>query len=229
MKVGIFGDIHGNIYAFEKVWKSLLRESCDLYCFVGDICGYYYYQNEVIEILKEKRDLISVAGNHDEIFLKILKNSKLEEQYRKNFGKSYSILKENITEKNLMFLKKLPQKYFLDDYQIAIFHGSPWNHLNEYIYPTNSLTRFRQLSYKFIFLGHTHYPMDRTINSIRVINPGSSGQPRDCNLVSYAVLDYNSGKVKFKRIVYNKNALIKDVIRHSEENAYLIDVLKRSK
>jgi len=71
MKIGIFADIHGNIYAFENVWKELKKETCDHYLFLGDICGYYYYQNEIIEIIRSMKNLISIIGNHDDIFFAV--------------------------------------------------------------------------------------------------------------------------------------------------------------
>lgn len=227
MIIGIFSDIHGNIYAFEKIWKALRVEACDLYLFLGDICGYYYYQNEIIEMLSEERNIISVVGNHDLLFLKALKNNRLENTYAERYGKSSTILKETIRPKSLKFLKEMPGRCFIKKYNIVALHGSPWDHLNGYVYPTDSITRFQGLSYSFVLLGHTHYPMDRSIGRIRIINPGSCGQPRDCDRPSYAVLDLEHGTCKIRRVTYNRSSLAKDIIKHRESNRYLTDVLKR--
>jgi putative phosphoesterase len=229
MKVGIFADVHGNIYAFEKIWKALQRESCDFYCFLGDICGYYYHQNEVIEIIKNVQNIICVKGNHDDIFIKMLKEEISEETCIEKYGKSYSVMKENIRPDNLNFIKSLPSNHVIDDHNIALFHGSPWKELNGYIYPDTLLERFRQLTYKFVLLGHTHYAMDRKMQDVRIINPGSCGQPRDYNQPSYAVLYTESEKVTIKRVEYNTDAMIKDIIDHKEENLYLSSVLQREK
>lgn len=228
MKIGIFADIHGNIYAFEKIWGALKKESCDKYFFLGDICGYYYHQNEVIEILSCINNLIAVRGNHDDLFLRILENEKKEKEYTRQYGKSAKILKETINMDSLNFIRRLPKKQDLFNRTIGIFHGSPWGYLDEYIYPTDSLDRFGKLSYRYIFLGHTHYPMCKTLKGVKIINPGSCGQPRDSGNPSYAILDFDSGKVCFKSISYNSKPLIRDVLRHSEKNKYLIKVLKRS-
>lgn len=233
MKIGIFADIHGNIYAFKEIYKSLIKAKLDLNIFCGDICGYYYYQNEVIGILKEMKNLICIAGNHDEMFLRMLEEPAeeptLENEYESRYGKSNRILKETIKKDNLDFLRKLPEEYYLKNFKLAVFHGSPWNHLDEYIYPGDSLDRFNELPYRFIFLGHTHYPMDRTINHIRIINPGSSGQPRDNNQPSFAVFDLESGEIEFKHIQYDSDLIVRDIIRRREKNPYLIEVLKRKR
>lgn len=228
MKIGIFSDIHGNIYAFEKIWKALHGEACDLYAFLGDICGYYYHQNEIIEMLSEARNVISIIGNHDSLFLKALKNNRLENTYVKRYGKSLSILKETIKPKSLNFLKELPDRFYIKKHKIVAFHGSPWDCLNGYVYPTDPITRFQRLPYSFILLGHTHYPMDRSIKHLRIINPGSCGQPRDCDRPSYAVLDLEFGTCKIKRVTYNYSSLAKDIRKHHESNRYLINVLKRN-
>ena len=96
MRLGIFSDIHGNIYAFDKVWEALKREACDLYLFLGDICGYYYHANEVMNKLNSIEDLICVRGNHDQMFLDMLSDPILESDYRGLYGKSCSLLKKRI-------------------------------------------------------------------------------------------------------------------------------------
>ena len=91
MRLGVFSDIHGNIYAFDKLWRKLKKEKCDLYIFLGDICGYYYYQNEVIDIMRGIKNLITVKGNHDEIFLKMMEGKISGVGYTKKYGKSNQI------------------------------------------------------------------------------------------------------------------------------------------
>ena len=227
MRIAVFSDIHGNIYAFNKLVKLLKKEKPDFFIFCGDICGYYYHQNEVIEILKNFQNIISVLGNHDKMFLKLLNNEHLEKQYAKKFGKSSSILKKTITPESLTFLRSLDGKSSMDKYKIAIFHGSPRNHLNGYVYPADSLSGFDRTAYRYILLGHTHYAMDRIAGKTHIINPGSCGQPRDGNEPSYALLDYHLDKVTFKRFDYDTKPLIKDTIKHSEKNPYLTKMLER--
>ena len=227
MRIGIFADIHGNIYAFDKILESLKVEGVDLYIFCGDVCGYYYYQNEVIEILRGMKNLVCVAGNHDRMFLSMRQNDTLDSEYKTRYGKSCCLLKGNIKKENLQFIETLPDKYVFDDCQMAVFHGSPWDNLNEYVYPTDSLARFKELPYDYILLGHTHYSMDRSVKHVRIINPGSCGQPRDYSDPSYAILDLKRETVEFRRVQYDSDLMIRDVLRHKEENPYLIKVLKK--
>ncbi|MFH1369593.1 MAG: metallophosphoesterase family protein [Elusimicrobiota bacterium] len=227
MKIGIFSDIHGNIYAFNEVMNSLKNESCDLHVFLGDACGYYYYANEIIDVLRDMKNLVAVRGNHDDIFIKIIKNKEIEKEYTERYGKALSLLKNSISPKNMDYLKKLPEKERISKYSICMYHGSPSNHLEGYVYPTNNLSFFKNISEKYVFLGHTHYPMNKTTGAARFINPGSCGQPRDFDMPSYAVLNVETGEFKIKRVDYNKNALIEEILRHGENNKYLIKILNR--
>ena len=227
MKIGILSDAHGNIYAFEKVWKQLQLEKCDLYFFLGDVCGYYYHQNEIIDVLRSTNNMISILGNHDVQFLEMLTNGKIRHEYMMKYGKSCDLLVETISKENLNYLKTLPDKYFLEQYQTAFFHGSPWNYLDEYIYPSDSLERFTSFQYKYIFLGHTHYSMIRKVCGTNIVNPGACGQPRDGNWPSFAVINYEQESVEIKFVEYDRQLLINEVVNNKEENPYLIQILER--
>ncbi|MBU0604981.1 MAG: metallophosphatase family protein [Candidatus Omnitrophica bacterium] len=229
MKIAVFADIHGNIYAFEKVVAALRRESCDLYCFAGDICGYYYYQNDIIDIMRGMTGLLCVAGNHDDAFLNILKASRIEKSYADRYGASSSLLKKTITDGNIEYLKAMPNKRIIKNEGIGMFHGSPWNCLNGYVYPTDEVDRFAPLHYRFIILGHTHYPMVRKIENVCIVNPGSCGQPRDYNMPSYAVIDTKTGEISIKRVSYDHRKMVKDVMDRKEKYQYLVEVLKRGR
>jgi putative phosphoesterase len=229
MKIGIFSDIHGNLQAFEVIYRELKKEKCDMHLFLGDICGYYFRQNETIEMVKELPNMHAVSGNHDAMFLMSLGSRDLSNLYATGFGLSFTILKERITPSGLDFLKKLPLKYLLEEEGIAAFHGSPWSYTDEYIYPDSAMDRFDTLPFDVVFLGHTHRPMDIRREGIHIINPGSVGQPRDGGLPSYATYDTNTGKAKIKRIEFDVDACIEDVKVHGDTNRYITDVLKRIK
>jgi predicted phosphodiesterase len=229
MKIGILSDIHGNIYSFERIYRQLIKERCDLHLFLGDICGYYYRQQEVMTLLLELPHLQALAGNHDRLFLESLEDTDVMNKYTGTYGLSFKIFKETITPDHLAFLKRLPGEYYLKEEGIAAFHGSPWNPLREYIYPDSPMERFESLPFKAVFLGHTHYPMDIKLKSIRVVNPGSAGQPRDGGWPSYALYDTCTHRLDIKAVPYNVNALVQEIKERGHENAYLIQVLHRIK
>ena len=227
MKIGIFSDIHGNLYSFENIYRELKKERCDMHLFLGDICGYYYRQKEIIDMLTDMPHLELVAGNHDKLFLKSLEDEKIMRRYTENFGLSFQFLKETIDSNHLDFLRNLTKEYYLESEGIAAFHGSPWSPITEYVYPDSPMDRFNGLPFKILFLGHTHYPMDIKLQNIRLINPGSAGQPRNGGWPTYALYETHTKKLDIKPVHYNVNELVEEIKKRKDKNPYLIRVLQR--
>lgn len=222
MNLAVFSDIHGNIYSLEKALKIMQTYRPDGYLFLGDMAGYYYYQNECISLLSNLSNLISIKGNHDEYFLNSLKDKNYLKELDKAYGKAYSRLHQNITTESLDFFNNLNMCEKNEFYEA--YHGSPNNYLQEYIYPDTDI-KFDTTA-AIIFMGHTHYPMKREINDTLVLNPGSIGQPRDYNEGSFMIVDTNDKMVENIRYKYNKRDLIDTVIA-LDDNKYLIEILKR--
>ncbi len=230
MRIGLLADAHGNIYAFEKIWEALLAQNCDAHVFLGDVCGYYYYQNEIIEILRRDTRMVAIAGNHDHLFLQALDNPallKARDAYRE-LGKSFDLFHDRITPENLDFLKNLPSQHIWAEESILAVHASPLD-AKEYVYPDSPLEKFVRLPYRYVVLGHTHYAMDREAHGIRFINPGSCGQPRDSHEPSFAVLDTKTQVVDMMRVDYERWRILEDIRGFDDPNPYLIEVLDRKR
>jgi len=229
MRIAVLADIHGNIYALEAILKSLKTQGIDRCLFCGDFCGYYYAQDEVIGMISQQKNWTSILGNHDKIFLEFYSGKGLPEDYSAKYGGALEYLKETIQAKNWEYLKNLPESFEDAQKGIAVFHGSPWDALNEYIYPTDDVDRFKDLPWKYVLLGHTHYAMHKKIKDVQIINPGSCGQPRDGKGASYAILDLEFDRVDLGSVSYNHDALKDDLIRHGEKNKYLFEILDRKR
>jgi len=229
MKLGIFADIHGNLFSFENIYRELKKEKCARYLFLGDICGYYYRQTEIMDMLADLPQLEIIAGNHDVLFLKSLEDEKVMRNYTDKYGLSFQFLQETIGPTHLDFLRNLPGEFHWDTEGIAAFHGSPWDPLEEYIYPGSPMERFTKLPFKLVFLGHTHHPMDIKLQNIRVINPGSAGQPRNGEWPTYALYDTRTQELQIKQVHYNVLGLMDEIKKRKDENPYLIQVLHRIK
>ncbi|WP_252238652.1 YfcE family phosphodiesterase [Clostridium sp. VAP51] len=232
MRVAVFSDVHGNIYSFKNILNSMKKNNIDHYIFCGDICGYYYHQNEIIELFKGLKNFICVMGNHDKKIINLL--NKKETIIKENIDKdrsSNSLLLNNITDANKEYLQNLSIKYegIIDNRKIGVFHGSPFNFLEEYVYPTDSLNNFEKLDYDIVFLGHTHYSMYKKLNNVIVVNPGSCGQPRNGRLPSYAIWETATNEVEFKYVDYDITKLVNDINMYDKFDKYLVDILYRGR
>ncbi len=190
MKIGIIADVHANIHALESVLEEL-RQTEIILC-AGDIVGYYPFVNEVFGILSTY-NVYSIKGNHDCYVLGRLAVSETEkESYSLDYTQSV-IKKEYYAE-----LNRLPDvlSKTLDGVKIMMYHGSPWNHFEEYIYPDyQSFDRFREISVDVIILGHTHYPFIRRIGGKVIASRAASENPRSVRI-------YKSYRTKPSRVDY---------------------------
>lgn len=229
MKIAIFSDIHGNEYSFLKAYESMKNYNVDKFFFCGDICGYYYSQNKILDILRNMENIVCLLGNHDKMFLDIMDGKVEGNFYTSKYGKSLEILSSTISKQNLRFLRSFKSEYYckIDGLEIAMVHGTPWDSLNEYCYPDADFTKYTNLKFDYIFQGHTHYRMHKKTQNLNIINPGSIGQPRDKKLPSYVLFDTLTKELKFISIQYDITELVTEIKEHNDP-IYLIEVLKRS-
>ena len=76
MRVGVISDIHGNQYALSAVLKTARKEGIEKFLVLGDIVGYYYHPEIVLNMLSEW-DYEIIKGNH-EIILQNLKENQID-------------------------------------------------------------------------------------------------------------------------------------------------------
>jgi predicted phosphodiesterase len=225
MRICVFSDIHGNGPAFRNALKMIKKEGADLNIFLGDLCGYYFDQEEIWQEIITLPSLVACIGNHDRIFLKILEGDEvLRKDYRERYGHSLEYLLEERNNDMIMWFSEIPQSYVCPSYQFAAFHGAPWDPMEGYVYPDSQPGKFLDESASIFFLGHTHYPMEKIVGNKLVINPGSLGQPRNGGWPTYAVVDLSTREVLFRKVPYDKAKLMKQ-IDERDSNPYLKTVL----
>ena len=227
MKICVFSDIHGNGPAFRVALEMIKSEEADMNLFLGDLCGYYFDQKEIFIMLKSIPNLITLKGNHDSIYLQINnKDEELRQAYVKQYGNSMENLLCEGAQELIQWLSDLPESLSAN-LGLYAYHGSPWNPLEGYVYPDSPLDKFNDYPASIFILGHTHYPMVRTMNDKLIVNPGSLGQPRNGGWPTYAVINYPSKHVMFKEVHYNKAELIKRIDELDSSNQYLKQILFR--
>lgn len=232
-RVAVLGDIHGNIEAFRAVLKEIEKERINQLLITGDLVGYYYHADKVLNALKDWNYEL-VQGNHEAMLGEIfIQSDKKKEEYRQRYGSALEqAVKDLLSKREVEYLKNLPHRkdLFIDGRSILLCHGSPWDR-DEYIYPdapNNILKRCADNKYDVVIMGHTHYPMLKKVNSTVILNPGSVGQPRDGNCdASWAILDLYDLSVEFHRETYNIENLIIEIKEKDPDVLYLIDVLTR--
>ncbi len=227
MKLCVFSDIHGNGPAFEAAAAQMRQVQADAYIFLGDLCGYYYDQLEILPVLKSIPNLLCVRGNHDQVFLDILQgNEDLRQIYATHYGSSMeNLLAADFSELSV-WIESLPVSLSGFNEKIACYHGSPDDNLEGYIYPDTPAGSISQ-NCELLLLGHTHYKMNMRTEGQWIVNPGSLGQPRDGGKPSFAVIDFHNHHVLFHEVNYDRTDFIRKLKSKKGTTPYMMDVLNR--
>lgn len=226
MRIAIISDVHSNLEALEAVLKHIRLQRIKVVWVAGDIVGYGANPNEVLNLLRKEK-VIMIAGDHDRYVLTLEDLSWFNE-----FAQQALIYTNRVlTKENKAFLKTLKETYeeTIDDRKIFMVHGSPDNHLKEYVFAktsdVNLLSMLNKAKADILIIGHTHQPFVRRIAGRLVVNVGSVGQPRDFSSDSeYCILDPRYMQATIQRVKYDINTASKKIISASLPR-YLADRL----
>lgn len=232
MRVGLLGDVHGNYLALEAVLRSALSERVEKLLITGDLVGYYLWPDRVLEML-EPWNVSIVQGNHELMLAEICDHPERLDDVAPLYKRGLIAAMETLSKATLKRLALLPDllKLSIDNSSILLCHGSPWD-LNQYIYPDSDSELFIKAAShdcEWVVLGHTHYPMIRTIGGVRIINPGSVGQPRNGQSgASWAIIDTVNRKVSFRNEPYNNSEISMKISKLCPDVPELADALMRT-
>jgi putative phosphoesterase len=220
MKIGVISDIHGNYDALIEVLKESKRENIEHLLVLGDIVGYYYHPDKILEILSEwSFDIIK--GNHEKILEDLIADSSLGESIRLKYGSGQLRFLQGLSEtKSVKF----------DGVSILMSHGSPWSN-DFYIYPDSEkdiILKCDSKDHDFVLIGHSHYAFAiENANSI-LINPGSVGQSRqEGGKASWAIIDLATKSFQLKTTAYSIDKLLNETLEKDSGVVYLSEILNR--
>lgn len=227
-RYGVIADVHSNIESLESVIAALDKEGVDALICLGDIVGYNASPSECVDTVFEKCSSI-IRGNHDRFI-----SGDMPEELKEEVVHSARWGRENISEKQAQKLSACPDTKVVDDLFLMV-HGSP-RHPDEYLLNQESISKSLKLmktkyqGLDICFYGHTHLPFfvgagkaladfkeRKTVQLERLatylINPGSSGQPRDgCTLAACGIFDSTEWTMTYLRVEYDIKSVQERVI-----------------
>ena len=199
VRILLIADIHSN-------WPALraIQESFDACLFVGDLVDYGPDPVPCIDWVRQNVET-SVRGNHDHaVAQRIL--PKGNTGFRKLAVATRPLHWNLIDPARNKFLARLPitARVQIDGYRFQLLHATPRDPMDEYLGPDISAweARVQGIEADFLCGGHTHVPYEIQVGDLRVVNPGSVGQPRDGDpRASYVIIE--DGQVQFKKVAYD--------------------------
>ncbi|MDT0644575.1 metallophosphoesterase family protein [Zunongwangia sp. F363] len=198
MKYLIFGDVHGNLPALEKLFETE-KGNYDLAVCHGDVVNYGPWSNECVAFIKDLPSIVTLKGNHEENYLNgsYHGTSEVAKAFFDFCYPSFEEFKEISTYKNQLELKNFTIRHTIQ---------------NKYIFPDSDLKDLH-LDKNYI-IGHSHYQFDRSFRDHRLVNTGSLGQNRRLlNVAEYVLLDEEKGLVELKSIEYDIEKVISRMLQ----------------
>ena len=231
MKVAVLSDIHGNYSAFKQVLKKIEHEKVKHILILGDIVGYYYSPQKILESLSDwKYDMIK--GNHEDILGNLISNPILHDAIRSKYGSGHQHALNKLDNKTIISLINLPSKktVIIDGVSFGLNHGTPWDS-NEYLYPdadVKKINRCDSIDHDFVLIGHTHYSFTHQCKNSILINPGSVGQSREKGGYAYwAIINTEDKSYHIKKTKYNTTSLVEEINKFDPDINYNLKILTR--
>lgn len=227
MRALVISDIHANLEALTAVLDAA---SFDVLWNLGDVVGYGASPNQVIDLVGPKSQL-TVRGNHDRVCCGLTSALGFNPVARAAAHWTH----DELTPENLDWLKALPQGPLQPEpANITCAHGSPLNEDQYIITMRDAWAPLQQMLTAITFFGHTHiqggfsqkdhdwhelrpqyfrnngaesWAMPIPAGTRHLINPGSVGQPRDCDWrAAFAIYDSDAQEIIFHRVPYDITA-----------------------
>lgn len=195
MRVVVFGDVHGNLVALEKLFQ-IEREETDLFISHGDVVNYGPWTNECISFLKEMENVKLLKGNHENYFIDGVYDGKNE------IAKSFFEYCYGEFDKGLITsISNYGSQLLIPDFKIQhTLH-------DQYIFEDTNIDNLIVDS-NYIF-GHSHQQFMRIKNGFKLYNTGSIGQNRALiNLSCYIKMDTKRKTVELKNFVHDIDVVI---------------------
>jgi putative phosphoesterase len=212
MRIALLSDIHGNLDALVASLNSIRNSECELLIVSGDIVGYYFEPNQVLDALSEF-NYHFVSGNHEAMLGKLIEDPQITSSIRKKYGMALEIALEKLSQEQIDFLTKAPitKSLQIEGKLFNISHGSPWS-VDDYFYPDTERTlwdRFLELPEEVFVLGNTHHQLLKRHGGKIIVNPGSVGQSRtDPGYAQWVEIDTLNMDFTFKSVRYDTKRLI---------------------
>jgi diadenosine tetraphosphatase ApaH/serine/threonine PP2A family protein phosphatase len=224
MRALVVSDIHGNLHALQAVLAA--AGSFDQLWNLGDMVGYGANPNEVLDTLRPLAT-VSVRGNHDRVCCGL----SSAQGFNPVAAEAAAWTERHLTAANLEWLRSVPQGPLVATHRVMIAHGSPLNEDHYIISMRDAWTPLQRMATEITFFGHTHvqggfYQKEHDWHEVKpryaskddvqswtlemppgtrhLINPGSIGQPRDCDWrAAYAIYDSEASAITYHRVPYD--------------------------
>ncbi len=207
MKILLISDIHAN-------WSALqaIQETFDACLVMGDIVDYGTDPGPCVDWVR-RHATFAIRGNHDHAVVQSVA-ARGGPGLNGLAAATRPLQRQLLDKSQFKYLSRLPvtQSFCLDGQRFLMVHATPRDPLDEYLTNEPELWRaaLQSVDADIVCVGHTHVPMELVVDGIRIVNPGSVGQPRDGDpRCAYAVIE--NRRVMFHRVAYDIDQTVRQM------------------
>lgn len=195
MKIIIFGDVHGNLVALEKLFDREKSE-VDLFICHGDVVNYGPWSNEVVAFLNTIDNIKVLKGNHENYFLSGFydgKNLIATTFFDYCYNKFDNSLKP--------IIERYGTSIEIPNYKVQHTIGT------NYIFADTDISKI-EITSNYI-IGHSHQQFERTKEDYQILNTGSLGQNREfIDKSCYIIIDTDKNTYELKSFSHDIDVVI---------------------
>ena len=220
-RLAVLSDIHGVWPALQSVLEDLSQFQVDRVIAVGDLINLGPCSKQVV-ICAIENDWVVVRGNNE---VSLLDYGTPRAPDRWQDATQFAMLgwlERQFDDELVNIMATWPdtlQLRFRDAPPIRLLHGSARS-VHESIFPCAPDDKVREAlagTHEHVVVsGHSHLPMQRTVDEWQILNPGSVGVPLDGNAsASYMLLegDDNGWQPTFRRVPFDYSPVFREFDR----------------
>lgn len=200
MRAAVFSDVHGNLHALQAVLAAAEKAAVDESWVLGDLAAHGPHPAQTVRRLRdlaETATMLVVRGNTDRYvvcgqvspFLTSLDPALTPDKARMvaDSHAAFAWTREAVESVGcLEWLGALPSQTRVRlpaGARVLLVHAAPGTDDGPGLFPEMTDQQLldagvTEAGAELIFVGHTHVPMDRTVDGVRVVNLGSVSVPR---------------------------------------------------
>lgn len=210
MRVLIVSDVHANPWALRAVVRA--AGPVDYVLCAGDIVGYGPDPRATLDAVRAQ-GVIAVRGNHDHA-VAFGADPKASPPRQPSALALRDWTRSRLEPAEMAWLSRLPLRLTWEGgrTRFAVVHATPPDPLYDYrLRPDAPEAIIREVAAgveaDVLVVGHTHRPLLGTHGKLRIVNPGSVGQPLDADpRAAYAV--WEDGRIALCRAEYDLSPVL---------------------
>jgi putative phosphoesterase len=247
MRVAVFSDIHGNSIALDAVLADITaRGGADAYWVLGDLVAIGAEPVGTLERLAALPNPTFVQGNTERYLLTgerpypSMQDARSQPdllprlvEVAHSFAWTLGALTSTGWRDWLAALPIEQRTSLPDGTRVLLTHVAPGLNDGPGIHPGHSdevlAGMLGEIEAELVCVGHTHWPLQRQVGTVRLINDGSVSNPWSPDLrASYVLIDADDSgyQVQLHRVDYDRTAAIEAVRRaHHPSGDFIISWL----